>query len=236
MKKTTKATTAKRWPAWSVATLAAQAPAGWTSDYGTGWADCYGGIVAPKEAGQPGVTYVRFMFAEGDLKVTLALSVTAPQRGAAGRWEREHAWHGKTVEGHTTYNGRCFTRTGVDVSSCTLTDGEGYGHGYADVATLCAGELQRCRDARARSLTMVDVPGLPGGWRVTPQGKADISAKLQAGKPHSFTPAGFGTGYCVSGRRGRMSGGGYGSEPLPAETSAFFGVRGPLYYTTLDCD
>lgn len=116
------------------------------------------------------------------------------------------------------------TKNAKRVTVLTLAD--------ADVAALCVGEWARCEAAAARSKTMVAVPGLPGGWRVTPSRRAQITADLKARKSATFTPAGFGTGYLVTTRPRR----GFDVNRLPTATSDFFGVVGPLFYETLDCD
>lgn len=151
--------------------------------------------------------------------------------GEVRPWETKRAFSGVQAEGHTLYNGRTFTRRGIDGSSCTLHDvTEGYEHEYDNLVALLDGEWQRCADAHARSLTMVSVPGLPGGWRITPARRTQVSNDLQAGKRATFTPSGMGTGYEIMRTGGRFA------VKLPAETSAFFGVTWSLYYMTIDCD
>jgi hypothetical protein len=127
--------------------------------------------------------------------------------------------------GHTNFDGCSFDRVGVDDSfHVEFTDTA------ETMRVKIAQELEKIRVSRERRARSEKVPGLPGGWLVTPETKAKIGAALQAGRRHSFTPSGFGTGYNV----GRAKSG--WATRLPDETSQFFGVVGPLYYETMDCD
>lgn len=221
----------------TAAGLAAQAPQGWTATHGTGfafsWEQGEDDWFNKREAVPQG-EWVRFAYTDGDLHCVIALNVSKVAPTKYNKWERDRMWHGRKVEGHTMYNGRSFTRRGIDCESCKLTDLKSereFGHTYGDLEALLTGELQRCREAHDRSKTMVEVPGLPGGWKVTPTRKEAISLSLRGGGKAEFTPHGMGTGYVVSAKRPR----GWG-HPLPAATSAFFGVTGPLFYETTDCD
>lgn len=149
----------------------------------------------------------------------------------AGELDNEWA----VADGHTSFTTckgeRTFDRTGVEDSFYVKPTDTA-----AQVAATIAEQVQRVAESRERLARSETVPGLPGGWSLTPERKAEIAATLAAGRSHSFTPAGFGTGYNVyaligAGRRPRFD-----AVRLPAETAAFFGVPGPLYYTTLDCD
>jgi hypothetical protein len=205
---------------------------GWTVSTGDGWLDFDG--VSVWERGKHGVDdnarFVKFERTVGDLHVIISFTARPLARGAS-KWDREHSFRGSIVEGQTIYNGRCFTRRGIDVSSCTLVDKPEYGHDYNDVMACLDGEWTRCVEAHSRSKSMVDVPGLPGGWRVTPERKQQITEQLKAGRSATFTPHGMGTGYEVRTKKVTRW-----ATALPTETSAFFGISGTLYYTTLDCD
>jgi hypothetical protein len=208
---------------------------GWAVETGIGYASMDGEILTKKgwreDAEAYTSSYIVFTRTVEDLKVRIALNLLPlPRKTKHNTWEHEHAFRGMSVEGDTFFNGRCFTRRGIDCNSNALRDKPDYEHEYANVADLLDGEWKRCEDAHARSLTMVTVPGLPGGWRVTPEGKASKSADLMAGKAVTFTPHGFGVGYRVTRMKARHA------TALPSATSEFFGVGGPLYYTTLDCD
>lgn len=216
----------------TVDNLAAEATDGWKATTGSGWLDFDGETVW--EPGKFGVEddarYVRFERTEGDLRVVVAFTVRS-LRPDASQWDRDRAFRGATVEGNTTFNGRCFTRRGIDVSSCRLADAPEFGHEYGDLQALLDGEWTRCVAAHERSKSMVDVPGVPGGWRVTPERRVEMAAALRQGKPVRLTPHGMGTGYTISTRRARFGGG-----ALPRATAEFFGVAGPLYYEPFDHD
>jgi hypothetical protein len=133
--------------------------------------------------------------------------------------------------GHTTFTTakgeRTFDRTGVEDSFYLSHDAT-----VASVDAEVASQLQRVAESRARLLRSETVPGLPGAWSVTPERKAEIAAALKAGRRHDFRPAGFGTGYSVGTKPVHR----YSGAALPRVTSDFFGVKGTLYYETLDCD
>lgn len=204
---------------------------GWTVQTGDGWLDFDGETVwTPGKHGvEEKARYVKFERTVNDLHVVISFTARPLQKGASS-WDREHSFRGSQVEGQVTYNGRCFTRRGIDCSSCTLVDKPEYDHEYNDLMACLDGEWTRCVEAHSRSKTMVNVPGLPGGWRVTPERKAQISADLKAGKRVTFTPHGMGVGYEIIKRRDRFS------HNLPSEFGSFFGISWPLYYNTLDCD
>jgi hypothetical protein len=204
---------------------------GWTVTTGDGWLDFDGETVwTPGKHGvEENARFVKFERTVNDLHVIISFTAR-PLKRDASKWDREHSFRGSQVEGQVTYNGRCFTRRGIDCSSCTLVDKPEYDHEYDDLLKCLDGEWTRCVEAHSRSKSMVDVPGLPGGWRVTPERKQQISEQLKAGRSATFTPHGMGVGYEIS-RTGRR----YATR-LPKETSTFFGVSDVLFYTTLDCD
>lgn len=224
--------------------LAAQAPAGWTATHGAGWAWSWDAEEDAADARRtrtaPTHTWVRFTRTDGavdagipDLTVVIALNVSTPGSGKFDKWDRDRAWNGRTVNGHTMYNGRSFTRHGIDSSSCELlgATAHGYEHSYRTLDALLAGEFTRCRAAHDRSKTMIAVPGLPGDWKVTPTRRQALSLSLRGGGIAEFRPHGMGTGYVVSAKKPRRWG-----RALPAATAEFFGVTGPLFYETTDCD
>lgn len=132
-----------------------------------------------------------------------------------------------TVNTDGTGGSRTFDRTGVD-SSFHADVGET----PDDVRRTLLEQIARVASSRERLARSTTVPGLPGGWLVTPEQRIEIAKLLRAGKSYSFTPSGFGTGYRLSTDRP-----GYGRRTgLPAETSTFFGVAGSLFYEPLDCD
>jgi hypothetical protein len=213
-------------PADVVALLTSVAIEGWSMEHGVGYVDSDGELWQ-KDGDAPITTaFATLQKTVGDLHVTIALNARpCSTEKFSKKWDS-----GVLVEGHTIYNGRTFTRRGIDVSSCSLRDVADSEHVYDNLPALLAGEWQRCEASHAKGKTMVDVPGLPGGWKVTPERKAQLSADLQARKRATFTPRGMGIGYEIVTTAGRFA------TRLPKETADFFGVTWPLYYTTLDCD
>src|SRR5512143_885307 len=110
--------------------LAKQAGGDWAVTTGLGYHDGSQGW-----ADQDGA-WIRF---ERDRGIAVVLNVSKPQGSFAHEW----AFGGLTIEGHTTYDGRCFTHFGVDTCSCSLTDNTKWvgSHTYASLDALLAGEL-----------------------------------------------------------------------------------------------
>lgn len=117
---------------------------------------------------------------------------------------------------------RTFDRRGIDSSF--------HAGSLEDPAETVTAELHRIEKARERGKKMISIPEF--GWRVHADDLPELKRELAAGKSHSFTPAGFGTGYRVSIKRppGR-----YGVKQLPNATAEFFGVP-VLWAESLDCD
>ncbi len=175
------------------AKLAAQAPDDWTVTSGTGWHDgfeCWTSDVDEAEK------YRHVLYQRDGVGIVLNVRAITTEKFSAKR-ERENSFAGYVVEGHTTFDGRSFTRRGVDCESCSLRDraDRRYEHGYGSVPDLLAGEYDRCLQARARRATAVPIPGLP--FSVQPDWFAKAAATLRAGRPVHLTPAGFGTGYTL---------------------------------------
>lgn len=178
--------------------LAAEATDGWQVTVADGWHDGTSAWTADRHPDVAGTVHVRF---ERDA-VVVVLNVSTP----AGDWAERSAYRGCQVEGHTVADGRCFTRFGVDTSSCDLVAApeQRYGdHAYGDLPALLAGEYARGVAAIERRKTLVPVPGLP--FNVPPAWFAETSAKLADGKAVRLHPHGFGTGYMLSTRRGQFS-------------------------------
>jgi hypothetical protein len=204
-RKTTKTRTAapkplkdrKLTPSALAAALVAETPDGWVATTGQGYHDGFEAFTGwPGQEKDPATLHPHVTFARDG--VCIALNVKPLPTGKYDRkWAEEQSFAGCTVEGHTTFDGRTFTRRGIDVSSCDLVADEKhrYEHDYDDVAALLAGEYDRCAKARARQATAVPVPGLP--FTVQPDWFAAAAATLKAGKSVSLTPAGFGTGYTL---------------------------------------
>jgi hypothetical protein len=165
---------------------------GWTADRGLGYHD--GSTAWETEQGSTKKIpseWVRFT-RDG---ITVVLNIAR----ATDEWSRETAFMGLMVEGHTLFDGRCFTRFGVDTSSCSLSSrskDHAYPHCYPDLLSLLTGEHARCVAARERSKTAVPVPGLP--FSVQPEWFTKSAATLKTGRTVSLTQGGFGTGYTLS--------------------------------------
>lgn len=131
------------------------------------------------------------------------------------------------VDGSTSFSvpggRRTFDRLGVESSFYLNSDAT-----PAKFLEVIQEQIARVAKSRAASATALTVPGL--GWSVQPAQKEEISAKLRAGRSHSFRPSGFGTGHtiCVRKRSGW-------DKRAPAATAEFFGVPA-LFYSEDDCD
>ena len=141
--------------------------------------------------------------------------------------EKVHSYTDR-ASGHTSFTTaqgeRTFDRTGVDDSFHVLLSDD-----VPDIRVKIEREVERVAASRARIANSIPVPQI--GFLVTPQTKEEISAKLKQGKSHSFTPSGFGTGYCLYSRRQQSR---Y-DRRAGAELEQFFGVS-PIFMQTLDCD
>lgn len=206
---------------------------GWSMEHGVGYVDSDGETWTKDGYGDNAKaiksSFALFKKVVDDLHVTIALNVRARE---TKHTEYSKTFSGVVVEGHTRYNGRTFTRRGVDVCSCNLQDeATSYAHSYTNLPALLEGEFARCKASADRAKTMVEVPGLPGGWKVTPERKEEVTKTLRAGKVATFMPSGFGVGYNVTSRATSRF-----ATRLPKTTQDFFGVLSPLFYETMDCD
>lgn len=157
--------------------------------------------------------------------VVIALNISRP----TDEWAREHSYEGLLVEGHTCFDGRCFTRRGVDTSSCRLTSAAAlWDNDYRDLAALLDGEYARCAAARERAKTAVQVPGLP--FNVQPSWFATAAETLRSGRIVRLAPGGFGTGFSLSTRRFSNY-----SKRAAAALETKLGV-GAVYVETFDHD
>lgn len=127
--------------------------------------------------------------------------------------------------GHTAFEcekGRfSFDRYGVSDSF--------YGDSTEAPGEVLAREIERCRVAAERKRGQEPVPVL--GFYVTPEKRQEIAQKLRAGKSHTFTPSGFGTGYRLYAGPPRRSWDHRGDSKI----AAFFGLDS-VSYETMDCD
>lgn len=142
--------------------------------------------------------------------------------------ERKPSNFSSQASGHTSFTTekgiRTFDRTGVEDSFTVY-----YHDDLASVQAKLNEQLNRVAASRERMKAMVNIPGMT--FLTTPEGKAEIAAKLRSNKSHSFTPSGFGTGYRLySGRQQSR----YDNRAKP-ETEEFFGVS-PIWMQQMDCD
>jgi hypothetical protein len=177
--------------------LVDQTPAGWKCTTGVGCIVCDGEVLRPGEYGVTEASrWLRYERTDGDVNAVIALNVEK-----ADTYRKDSTFSGWNVEGHTVVNGGSFTRRGIDVSSCELVDREDrrYEHGYGDVASLLAGEWERCVTSVTRKKTAVAVPGLP--FSRQPEWFTEASKTLKAGKSVTLAPHGMGVGYTL--RKGK---------------------------------
>lgn len=131
--------------------------------------------------------------------------------------------------GHTSFTTdkgtRTFDRTGVEDSFYI-----NYNDDIAAVQAKLEGQIKKVAESRERIKGMINIPGIP--FLTSPEGKSQITTLLRAGKSHSFTPSGFGTGYQIYSRKAPFDR--YDGRAKP-ETEAFFEVS-PLWVRQLDCD
>jgi len=208
--------------------LAGQCPDGWTVTAGRGWRGDDYQPDADREASDE--LWVRFERVVDGVRCTVWLGVYP----AVDRWAKDKAVDGVVVEGDTYVDGGCFTRSGIDSSSCELVPA-GYeyksDHDYYDVASLLAGEQARSLASAGRRKTAEAVPGLP--FTRQPEWFAKATADLKAGKAVQLTPHGFGVGYTL---RLALPGapGGRAERAAPA-LEARLGVS-PIAVMTFDYD
>jgi hypothetical protein len=128
--------------------------------------------------------------------------------------------------GHTSFNTklgrRTFDRRGVE-DSFYVEPGLDVEKTNAQILR----QIEKVAESVARMERSKAIPVL--GFTVTPEAFEEIKAKLAKGKSHTFTPAGFGTGYVISKKRSRFA------RFCDQQVIDFFGV-GALYQETLDCD
>jgi hypothetical protein len=126
----------------------------------------------------------------------------------------------KTARGSFT-----FDRTGVEDSFYIPNEIDV----TAKLHSTIQSQIERVGLSRERHNNSETVPGLNGGFLVTPEKKTEIATLLREGKTHTFYPSGFGTGYQVSIRlRNRMA----HSNRILAE---FLGLP-MVYVETMECD
>jgi hypothetical protein len=207
--------------------LTSQAHEGWDMTSGEGTVE-FDGSLWHVQAKDPIERWVRFERVVDGVRCLVVLTVLP----ATDDYDRKRAVLGATIEGHTSVNGGCFTRRGVDTSSCKLVpateEARADWHHYRDLAALLAGEQARCVAAAERSKTLESVPGLP--YARQPEWFATAAATLRAGKAVTLTPHGMGTGHTLSTRaRGGLR------ERASKALEARLGV-GPVYVETFDHD
>jgi hypothetical protein len=141
-----------------------------------------------------------------------------------------------TGSGHTRFkaNGEWYTfdRLGVEDSFYHLPMYKG--QKVPSLNEIVAEQLARVENRIAYHKTAVKVPGLPGTWTVAHDKVQELKDQLKANGHITFTPAGFGTGYCVTRRRpaGPLK---YGRSRAKPELEEFLEFS-PLYVENMDCD
>lgn len=173
----------------------------------------------PKQNWMCGHTDVEFTKHEPNDQINIKLVFNHDGGKISSSWDI-------VASGHTTFSTakgeRTFDRLGVEDSF--------YVNGDETLESLrekLNEQIEKIKVSRERISKSESIPGIP--FMVTSDTKAAIAAKLRNGKNHTFTPAGFGTGYRISNH------GGPWAKRCKSETEKFFGVS-PLYYETLDCD
>jgi hypothetical protein len=138
--------------------------------------------------------------------------------------------------GHTSFmvgdGWRSFDRTGVEDSFYHTKVYKGDDR-VIDLDTIIAEQLKRIAERREYYKSAVEVPGLPAKFTVAPDGVAGLKASIKNNGHLSFTPSGFGVGYCVTKRP--QQGLRYGEVRAKPELEKFLD-HSPLYVHTLDCD
>lgn len=139
--------------------------------------------------------------------------------------------------GHTSFNTeqgwRTFDRRGVEDSFYHVRWDYEKDKSPLDLNAILAEQLKKIEDRRVYFRTAVPVPGLQGGYTVAPDGVAKLKEQLKKIGHITFTPSGFGTGYCITKKPTR--GLRYGESRAKPELEAFLG-HSPLYVSTMDCD
>ena len=220
-KKTMTATSAAETAA--LATKLAAPIDGWTITTGVGAADCDGSIFDDYEWAAR-ARWIRYERTVDGVAVAIVLTVFRPDNFERGLVAKHR------VEGQTTFDGRTFTRRGVDGYSCMLKNANAdlYTHDYVTVAALLDGELARCLKAAEARKTAEPVPGLP--FAKQPAWFVEAASTLKAGRSVSLTPGGFGTGYTLTRGVPRR----YATRASPA-LEARLGVS-PIAIETFDHD
>lgn len=142
-----------------------------------------------------------------------------------------------TVDGTTRFKHKdfwaSFDRIGVE-SSFYVDEGREDGPFEPRLAAAIVAQKARVEKYLAMDAGRVDVPGLPFGWRLSPEALAVTKTRLLRGETVTWTPSGFGTGYhlCVKPPRDRKS-----SDVSFAKATAlaFFGVPS-LWLRSFDHD
>lgn len=207
--------------------------AGWNLHVGAGFRDADDYLWTPGVQGTPTTDgWVKFERTEDGVTATVVLNVTVAEKATKYYKPLTYA-KGVTVEGHTFVNGRSFTRRGVDANSCSLISDKKrvLGNDCADLATLLAGQWERCVAADAKRKTAVSVPGTP--FTRQPEWFAQATADLKSGRSVSLAPHGMGTGYTLHAPRS-VKGLAF-ADRAPAALEAKLGVS-PIYITQFDHD
>jgi hypothetical protein len=158
------------------------------------------------------------LYVRTDQKVRIAVLVTSTDTLEDSRSKMFFGGHVH----YLAFDGkwRTFDRRGVD-DSFYLTEEDDA------LATLHAFS-EKAEASRLKSATLRKVPGTP--FEMYEEKILGYAERLIRDGFIHLTPSGMGTGYRITSRCEEDS------KLLPEATSSFFGVKGPLYYSTFDHD
>jgi hypothetical protein len=196
----------------------------WTITEGVGYTN--GDYVSENETFEGALQYSWIKADHIGGRIQIILNVSKPEKKGPQTFGDEGTTRYK-LDGETYWSS--FDRRGVESS---FTVGGKYSP-YKDFSEAIVGETKRVEERLARIKAAggyVDVPGT--GYRVTEARKAEMIAILNAGKPVSLTPSGFGRGFTFATKISRRA---FNYEYASEAQRKFFGVKS-LYYAETEHD
>lgn len=127
----------------------------------------------------------------------------------------------------TAQGRRTFDRRGIEASFYWKPL---YAGDERDPLAVIPEQLARVAERRAFYENVLKIPGLPSAFVIAPDDLEKLRADLNRGRDRTFTPAGMGTGYTISTKRGR-----YG-RPASKELVEFLAVKRTVYVESFDAD